>query len=73
MLLARVLALWGKGGCGGSPNEVAGKMYQHHLTALYVQSGQLRVWGGRRVVVCVMANRIPRSKRRKKKAFATRH
>jgi hypothetical protein len=43
------------------------------LTTLHVQSGQLCVWGGRRVVVCVMANRILHSKRRKKKAFATRH
>jgi hypothetical protein len=25
---ARTLALWGKGGCGGSPNVEAGKMYQ---------------------------------------------
>jgi hypothetical protein len=43
------------------------------LTALYVQGGQLRVWGGRRVVVYVMANRLLHSKRRKKKAFAIFH
>jgi hypothetical protein len=24
-----MLTLWGKGGCGGSPNAEAGKMYQH--------------------------------------------
>ena len=44
-----------------------------HLTTLHVQSGQLCVWGGRRVVVHVMANRLLHSKRRKKKAFATHH
>jgi hypothetical protein len=43
------------------------------LTTLHVQSGQLCVWGGRRVVVYVMANRLLHSKRRKKKAFATHH
>ena len=29
-----------------------------HLTTLHVQIGQLCVWGGRRVVVHVMANRL---------------
>ena len=43
------------------------------LTTLHVQSGKLCVWGGRRVVVYVMANRLLHSKRRKKKAFATHH
>jgi hypothetical protein len=37
-----------------------------HLTTLCVQSSQLRVWRGRRVVVHVMANRLLHSKRRKK-------
>ena len=44
-----------------------------HITTLHVQSGQLCVWGGRRVVVHVMANRLLHSKRRKKKAIATHH
>jgi hypothetical protein len=43
------------------------------LTTLHVQSGKLCVWGGRRVVVHVMASRLLHSKRRKKKAFATHH
>ena len=43
------------------------------LTTLYVQSGQLFVCGGRRVVVYVMANRRLHSKRKKRKALATHH
>jgi hypothetical protein len=41
--------------------------------AKFSQHGKLCVWGGRRVVVHVMVNRLLHSKRRKKKAFATRH
>ena len=44
-----------------------------HLTILHVQSGQLRVCGGGRVVVHVMANRRLHSKRKKRKALATHH
>jgi hypothetical protein len=43
------------------------------LTILHVQSGQLCVCGGRRVVVYVMANRRLHSKRKKRKALATHH
>jgi hypothetical protein len=43
------------------------------LTTLYVQSGHLRVRGGRRVVVHAMANRRLHSKRKKRKALATHH
>ena len=39
------------------------------LTTLHVQSGQLCVWRGRRVVVHVMANRLLHSKRRKKEGI----
>ena len=38
-----------------------------------VQSGQLRVCGGRQVAVHVMANRRLHSKRKKRKALATHH
>ena len=44
-----------------------------HLTILHVQSVQLCVCGGRRVVVHVMANRRLHSKRKKRKALATHH
>ena len=43
------------------------------LTTLHVQSGQLRVCGGRQVAVHVMANRRLHSKRKKRKALATHH
>ena len=49
--------------------EGSGRSPSSPLTTLCVQSGQLCVWRGRRVVVCVMANRLLHSKRRKKKAL----
>ena len=33
-----MLALWGKGGCGGSPNVEAGKMYQHPLLCQHIKN-----------------------------------
>jgi hypothetical protein len=37
------------------------------LTTLHVQGGQLCVWGERRVVVCVMANRLLHSNQKKER------
>ena len=60
----------GKMCCGEEGSERTPPSY---LTTLHVQSGQLRVCGGRRVVVHVMANRRLHSKRKKRKALATHH
>ena len=56
--------------CGEEGSE---RTPSSHLTILHVQSGQLCVCGGRRVVVYVMANRRLHSKRKKRKALATHH
>ena len=49
--------------CGEEGSE---RTPSSHLTILHVQSGQLCVCGGRRVVVYVMANRRLHSKRKKR-------
>ena len=60
----------GKMCCGEEGSE---RTPPSHLTILHVQSGQLCVCGGRRVVVYVMANHRLHSKRKKRKALATHH
>ena len=65
------ISCWSVAACRGE--EGSEKTLSSYLTILHVQSGQLCVCGGRRVVVYVMANRRLHSKRKKRKALATHH